>query len=59
MKNKTISQAWFTVLALAFCYGFYCATVGTEPGGVVMGILKLSSIVLTFWGMVKLWMSKE
>lgn len=59
MTNKQISKIWFTIIGLAFCWGFYCAAVDRPTQGVVMGLLQLSSIIFSVWGMVRLWKSDK
>lgn len=59
MTNTQIAKTWFSIIALAFCYGIYCATAGTEPeGSLPMAVLKIASVIFSFWGMARLWKSE-
>ncbi len=58
MTNKQIAKTWFTIIGLAFCWGFYCASVDRSHEGGVMALLQLSSCIFAIWGMVRLWKSE-
>ena len=59
MTNKQIAKTWFTIIGLAFCWGFYCAAVGKTHEGGVMILLQLASCVFSIWGMVRLWKTEK
>ena len=58
ITNKTLAQIWFGVMAMAFGYGFYCGIEQQRIDGWGFALIQLSSLVLSVWGMSRLWRSK-
>ena len=58
ITNKTLAQIWFGVMAIAFGYGFYCGIEQKRIDGWGFALIQLSSLVLSVWGMYRLWRSK-
>ena len=59
MTNKNIAKTWFSIIGFAFLYGVYCGVEGVDPdeGAIPMAIIKLGSVIFSFWGMARLWKS--
>lgn len=53
MKNKTIAQIWFSIIAIAFLWGL----AGQPTVGVGFLCIQTASVVFSIWGMVRLWNS--
>lgn len=54
MTNAQIAKTWFSIIALAFCWGFYCAAVDRPSEGGVLIALQLASCIFGIWGMFRL-----
>lgn len=58
MTNKQVAQTWLAVLIAIFSTAFFGALMDIETG-VAMTLLSFISLGVQFWGISRLWYSKE
>lgn len=58
MTNKQVAQTWLATLVAIFSTAFFGELMGWGTSG-AMALLSFISLGVQFWGISRLWKSKE
>ncbi len=58
MTNKQVAQTWLATLVAIFFTAFFGTLMGWGTNG-AMTLLSFISLCVQFWGISRLWKSKE